>query len=176
MNPKSNIIIFTAFILIVVIDIIAVKVIKKEKFSLTNTIFPICFFTYIFIVLYVTVFNNIGAYLILERKAPNIIPFNYSIDNSQSGRHMFYLAFYNILLFVPFGLMCPIILKRNKYIYSTLFAFIFTFLIEFIQYFIGRISDIDDLICNFIGGIIGIFGYVILKQIYTLIKAKKAGY
>jgi len=51
------------------------------------------------------------------------------------------------------------------YICLALAAFVVTFSVEFFQYFIGRFSDIEDLIANLSGAIIGygifkIFSYI----------------
>lgn len=45
-----------------------------------------------------------------------------------------------------------------------------TFSVEFFQYFIGRSSDIDDIITNVLGAIIG---YAIFKVLNNLLKDKK---
>jgi len=62
----------------------------------------------------------------------------------------------NIILFVPLGIFLPTAFKRMRKLKRTaLIAFSVTFSVEFFQYFIGRTSDIDDMITNLLGGIIG---------------------
>ena len=61
----------------------------------------------------------------------------------------------NIAMFVPFGFFLPLIteLKSRKRI--VLAAIIVPICFEVAQLFFGRSFDVDDLICNFIGIIIG---------------------
>ncbi len=53
-----------------------------------------------------------------------------------------------------------------------LIVFLVTFSVEFFQYFIGRLSDIDDIITNLLGDIIG---YGIFKILNYLFKDKNTG-
>ncbi len=77
----------------------------------------------------------------------------------------------NIIIFLPIGLIIPIISNRfkklSKVIVSSLFISI---LIEFVQFFIGRSVDIDDVILNTIGGFVGYIIYTFLP-----IRFKKIG-
>lgn len=69
--------------------------------------------------------------------------------------------FANTLLFIPLGLLTPLIWEKYDSFYKILtLGLISTCLIEFIQIFIGRSTDIDDVILNTIGVIIG---YTIFK-------------
>lgn len=70
--------------------------------------------------------------------------------------NMFFNIFGNILIFVPVGFMLVKLLRDRKVIRSILFIIIMSFTIEFIQFFIGRSVDIDDLMLNVLGGVIGI--------------------
>lgn len=73
----------------------------------------------------------------------------------------------NVLMFVPMGVLLPLAfprLSRNK---LWLAAVIVPFIIEIIQPIVGRSFDIDDLICNFIGILIGyLAAHFIKKAIY----------
>lgn len=62
----------------------------------------------------------------------------------------------NVIIFLPFGLMLPEISKKFRNLFNIFFITLFTTLfIEFTQFFIGRSVDIDDVILNVIGGVIG---------------------
>ena len=68
-------------------------------------------------------------------------------------------------MFIPFGLLCPVVFKRTRAWWKTvLTAFGTSFLIEFIQYFIGRSCDIDDLIMNTLGACIGYAAFVLCSK------------
>lgn len=77
----------------------------------------------------------------------------------------------NVMIFIPIGFFIPVVFEKKRKLYKTaLIVFFITFSIEFFQYFTGRLSDIDDIIMNLSGGIIG---YGIFKTIHFLCKDKK---
>ena len=77
----------------------------------------------------------------------------------------------NILLFIPFGFFIPVVFpKMRSFFKTTSISFALTFSIEFIQYFIGRSSDIDDIITNLLGAIIG---YLIFQTFHKIFQHKK---
>lgn len=79
--------------------------------------------------------------------------------------------FGNILIFIPYGiLVAEIFPKFRKLSKIFLLSFATSFFVEFIQFFIGRSVDIDDLILNVFGSIIG---YLIWKKVLRYKFAKK---
>ena len=81
----------------------------------------------------------------------NVIPFMDMVSD-------FINACMNILLFVPFGLLLPILWDKFRNIKNiALMGFIVTSLIEISQIFTFRTSDINDIITNTVGTIIGYF-------------------
>lgn len=69
----------------------------------------------------------------------------------------------NVLIFVPFGMMIPFLSNHFKKFWSVLLlTFELTVLIELIQ-LVTRVGscDVDDILLNTIGGILGYIGYVI---------------
>ena len=75
----------------------------------------------------------------------------------------------NICLYIPFGFIVAdvINLKSGKHSFwlSTLVVFITSISTEIIQMFIGRSFDIDDIILNVLGGIIG---YLIFRLFFWI--------
>ena len=66
----------------------------------------------------------------------------------------------NILLFVPLGFLLPTIWKEYRSAKKTLFAGLgISLLIEILQLFTFRLTDIDDLITNTAGAILGYYLY-----------------
>lgn len=62
----------------------------------------------------------------------------------------------NVILFIPIGFIFPLILIRYRDLKRiAVLSISISLFIEFIQFFVGRSCDIDDLILNFVGGIIG---------------------
>lgn len=76
----------------------------------------------------------------------------------------------NILVFAPFGMLVPIIRRKKSYALHVLFAtLLFSLFIETVQLFtkVG-VFDVDDLIMNTIGGVLGYFMYGIVKIYYRI--------
>ncbi|HIV17370.1 MAG TPA: VanZ family protein, partial [Candidatus Alectryocaccobium stercorigallinarum] len=73
----------------------------------------------------------------------------------------------NIMLFVPFGLLCPLISNSFRRMQHMLLAgFGLSFIIETTQLFtLYRISDINDLISNTAGTFIGYMLFVVLSKL-----------
>ncbi|MFT8872225.1 MAG: VanZ family protein [Sporolactobacillus sp.] len=63
----------------------------------------------------------------------------------------------NVVLFVPFGVLFPLVLVRQRiFLKAMAGAFALSFIIENAQYFFAaRIFDIDDLLLNMSGAFIG---------------------
>ncbi len=71
----------------------------------------------------------------------------------------------NTLMFMPWGFMRPLLWKREqKPFFIIAGAFGITVFIEFVQLFISRTVDIDDIILNFIGGLAGAACYFALAK------------
>lgn len=77
----------------------------------------------------------------------------------------------NIVLFVPLGFGLPLLWRRmHNFILLNLVMLAVPVLVEFVQLFIGRSVDVDDVILNFIGGVIGALAYTAVKLIFPKIK------
>lgn len=72
----------------------------------------------------------------------------------------------NVFLFSPIGFFLPLIWRRWQAFHKMLWVgFGTTCFIEFVQYFIGRSSDVDDILLNTIGVLVGYWAFVLLKRI-----------
>lgn len=72
----------------------------------------------------------------------------------------------NILVFVPFGIFIPAIwVKHNNLKSMILLGISISLFIEITQLFVGRSSDIDDVILNAIGVVIGFIFYTLWNRI-----------
>lgn len=104
----------------------------------------------------------------LEHRSINLIPF-YSIMEYISGRSANIKAFAfsnvvgNIVIFIPLGTYLSLFKNDKRVITNLLFIFIVSLFVEIIQGLLGiGASDIDDIILNCLGGLIGISGYKFL--------------
>lgn len=69
------------------------------------------------------------------------------------------------LMFVPFGLLLPMVFPRLRACWKTLLAALgITVLIEVLQYFTGRSADIDDVIMNVLGAVMGYGLFALLNK------------
>lgn len=112
----------------------------------------------------VDLFNNQRS---LHRSI-NLIPFysikEYIFSNSASIKSFaFANVGGNIEIFIPLGAYLSLFRANKKVITNLIFIFIVSLLIETIQGLFGiGASDIDDIILNSVGGLIGILGYKFL--------------
>lgn len=74
----------------------------------------------------------------------------------------------NVALFVPLGLALPFVCKKASLLKTAIIGFACSFLIEFLQCFIvNRESNIDDLLCNTLGAVIGYLLYLLIKRLFA---------
>lgn len=79
----------------------------------------------------------------------------------------------NILLFIPLGFILPCIWKKYEVLWKTALSGItFTLIIELCQLFNRRITDIDDLLMNTLGALIGWVIFRLLKEHLSKLQEK----
>lgn len=72
----------------------------------------------------------------------------------------------NIVMFMPFGFFMPLLWKRWTSMKWMVFVGLCTSVsIEFIQYWIGGIADIDDLITNTAGVFLGYLCFLLFRRL-----------
>lgn len=81
----------------------------------------------------------------------NFIPFAYMFSDFQN-------SFLNVLLFMPLGFLLPVFWKNfKKFHWTVLFGFCISLLIEVLQIFTFRATDVNDLMTNTLGTFLGWF-------------------
>lgn len=140
---------------------------SKEKIILYKELKSLIYVIYCF-----ALFNLVTT-TDFESFSNNFIPFK-EIMRYRTTSVLFYRnVIGNIALFIPFGYMITDMIKekagKTNIIITTLITFITSLSIEVIQMFIGRSFDIDDIILNLSGGILGFIIYHITHLIYKLI-------
>jgi len=83
--------------------------------------------------------------------------------------------FGNVIIFIPFGLLLPICLRKGNSLISNLYwTLMLSFFIEAAQYyFYVGIFDVDDIILNVIGGFIG---FIVYKALLVVLKKHEKEY
>ncbi len=95
----------------------------------------------------------------------NFIPFK-EISRYTFGSHLFLKnVLGNILLFLPFGFFASYYLEVKRPYIPLILTIISSLAIESVQMSIGRVFDIDDIILNITGGLVGYLLYSILAKI-----------
>lgn len=79
---------------------------------------------------------------------------------------LWFMLLGNIIMFMPIGFFPALLWRRWKCWKSVLLGFCTSVSIEFIQFFIGRSTDIDDVILNTTGAIIGFWMYCLLRTTF----------
>lgn len=98
----------------------------------------------------------------------NLIPFVYLFDYETVREIMLNLVG-NSLMFVPVGIVYPIVYKKlNTHVKVIAAGIGFSLAIELLQLlFFDRVSDVDDLILNSLGYLLGYLIYLLVKRIKT---------
>jgi glycopeptide antibiotics resistance protein len=89
---------------------------------------------------------------------PNWVPFRMIMNDWRYGGLGFVVNFLgNLVAFLPMGALPPLIRTRRTALWQVaLFSFLISFMIEAGQYVSGRrVPDVDDLILNTLGGVLG---------------------
>ena len=126
---------------------------KKSSFKY------IIFVIYIFVVLKLTIFRETT----LSAREINLTLFSDLIKVFKTGTTCQFVRLFvgNIVWFVPWGFLIPMMIKKDKFVPAVLSGFAFSFLIEILQFtFKKGFFEIDDLILNTMGAIIGYFLYL----------------
>lgn len=149
---------------------------KKRRHILRHEIFVGLFLWYLFMMLYLTIpFSNL-YYSIIDgriavRGSVNLIPFaNISRMLHVGGGDAAINILGNIVMFLPLGLFLPLLWKRfDSFKETVLCGAVLSLAIEIIQSFSFRSADIDDVILNTAGVIVGFILYRLLIKIWPKI-------
>jgi len=130
------------------------------------------YFTLMFYVVFLS--NDRWNKNLLFDERLHVIPFYSKIkylstDHSLIELCTFYIDIIgNILMFIPLPFYVFFILGRTNFRNVIVIAFLTSFLIEFIQFsFHLGVADIDDLLLNTLGAIIGLTTIKLIKKHYT---------
>ena len=125
-------------------------------------------FTFYLILMLDLLFLRVG----MDTNSINLIPFKSITEgiNVYDGfryRLADVQVWANVLIFIPAGIYFMVLKKKNSVLKTFLMVFLVSLGVEIIQYLfrIGA-SDIDDIILNCLGGIIGILIYCLLAKLF----------
>ena len=147
------------FVSVVAISLRLAYLKGSKKFVLHKELMSLIFIIYILCLYFVVTGQDINYGGI------NLIPFK-EMFRYEFGSYKFMKNIVgNILLFIPYGYFSSYYLNNKKVGTNIVVCLIATLCIECIQYYIGRVFDIDDIILNVLGGFLGYLLYVALSAI-----------
>lgn len=138
------------------------KGVGRDAHFKTKLIWRYIMLLYIYMVMSVVGLSSIweiGKYGdIIRWEDINLIPF------SSEGASTYIL---NAFMFTPFGFLLPLIWERYRRVPKIILcSFVFSLLIELGQLFNRRVTDVDDLMMNVLGAVIGYFIWVIFDKLF----------
>ena len=134
-------------------------IVNKKEFVLYKDLITFTFLLYLFLLFELVTSTDFESY------SNNFIPFKEIMRYDFNSGLFFKNVIGNVLLFVPFGYFINALLKSKRFNICFFLTFITSFSIEVIQMNIGRSFDIDDIILNVIGGMVG---YLFYRFIYHI--------
>ncbi len=134
----------------------------REKVYFYKEFFGILSIVYIFLL-----FQLLTKVELNTNSGYNLAPFT-EIFRYKFGSSLFmYNVVGNILAFVIFGLIVSSYIKPKTCLAPFLTSLVVSTTVEFVQLNIGRSFDVDDIILNVLGGIIGYLLYIGLTAIHN---------
>ena len=142
---------------------------NKHKFILYEELLALLFIIYLLMFFQVVTYQDVISY------GNNFIPFR-ELTRYSIGSNLFYKnVIGNILLFMPYGFFASYYLRLDKKRIACMLVFIVSLSVECVQLLIGRCFDVDDILLNLIGGMIGFFVYRLLDLVTDKMSKRTIG-
>ncbi len=134
---------------------------NKQKFNIANEMMMLTFVIYI-----LCLFQIVTSQDVSSAHGVNVTLFR-ELTRYRIGSRLFYRNIIgNIIMFVPFGFFTSYYLKLDKKRFIFYLALIVSIAIESIQLKIGRAFDVDDIILNMVGSLLGYYLYRLMAKIF----------
>ena len=135
-----------------------------RRTNFIHMIWVFIFLYYVYLVLETTGIGTIweiGLYPGMKlQEEINLIPFRDGLSLSM---------ILNVVMFMPLGFLLPLLWKEYQSLVRTaIIGFCFSCGIEFCQLFNRRVSDVDDLLMNTLGAILGWLIWIVFSRITHL--------
>ena len=150
------------FLCVVIVIRLCYLISNHKKVTIYKEVFGLIFIIYILLL-----FEMLTATDTSNMHGTNLKLFT-EITRYKFGSRMFNInVFGNILIFVPFGLFISEYLSAKKVYLVFFISLVTSTFVELVQLKIGRSFDIDDILLNVIGSLLGYLLYKLLKHIKT---------
>ena len=145
--------------IVVILRVTYIMTSDKRKFCLYEEIFELLFLAYLVLLFQLVTSQD------LPGGGTNLMPFREILRYDVGTKAFYKQVFGNILLFIPLGYFATSYCKIKGLGTITLVSLLSSITIEVTQHYIGRTFDIDDIILNVVGGIVGFLLYTALNAI-----------
>ena len=132
---------------------------NKQEFIFYKELLSFVFIIYVLCLFYVVTFQDVGW------SSSNFIPFKEMFRYNIGSRLFIKNVLGNIIMFAPYGFFASYYLDLKKPKSIIILVLLVSASIETTQLLIGRVFDIDDIILNTVGGILGFYFYRSLDTI-----------
>lgn len=145
---------------VIIVSMRTVWVIKENKeVVFYKEILGLCFIIYVMCLFYVVTFQDVSW------STSNFIPFKEMFRYSIGSKLFFKNVLGNMIMFMPYGFFVSYFLKLKKPLSILLLSVLTSFTIEFTQLQIGRVFDVDDIILNILGALLGFGIYLFITKL-----------
>jgi glycopeptide antibiotics resistance protein len=142
------------------------KVITKSK-KIVNCLF-VCYITGLLeLVWFIDIISNVWYYLLYHMDSGAVVSFFTFEFNliPNFWNHLNSEVIGNMIMFIPFGVLFSLSQEKFYFRKTLKYGALCTFVIEILQPLFGRSFDINDLLMNIVGVIVGTFIYLLIKKI-----------
>ena len=147
--------------IVIIVSLRITYLIKNhQKLVLYKELLMLSFIIYILCLFQIVTFQDAVTW-----SSNNFVPFKEMFRYQIGSRLFIKNVLGNIILFLPFGFFTAYYLDIKKPYLIIILTLIASTSIEFVQMSIGRVFDIDDIMLNTIGGIVGFYLFSILSKI-----------
>ena len=152
------------FVLLLSVNAIAKRSGKVDKMCTKRLLTVSVFAAYLCIVIFLTLIDRFIMHN--GNGETNLIPF-IGLAESFTSTYGLYGIVSNVVLFIPLGFFLPIVLSNNRKHIFLIIPVLLSLAIEIAQIPLGRTFDINELIMNYIGSLIGLAVIFAIKKIQS---------
>jgi glycopeptide antibiotics resistance protein len=149
------------FIITIILSSLRIAYILKyhESFTFYDEMLKLGFIIYIMILFYVVTFQDVSW------STSNFIPFKEIFRYQIFSSNFFKNVGGNLIMFMPYGFFISYFLKLDKKRQVFIMSLIASSTIEITQLMIGRVFDVDDIMLNICGAMLGYWCYQLIGKI-----------
>ena len=133
---------------------------NKKEFCFYKELIALSFIIYILCLFQVVTFQDNNNY-----SSNNLIPFREMFRYDLGSRLFLKNVLGNIIMFLPYGFFTSYFLSEKKLLPIFILTVVTSLTIESTQLMIGRVFDIDDILLNIVGGVLGHYLYILILKI-----------